>query len=167
MIMAKYRGFIGTYTKGDSKGIYSFMLDSESHTVSDIQPVAELRDPTYLTISKDDQFLYSVMKEAEAGGISAFSIDKQSGELTFKNKERTADGGPCHISVDTAQRQALTANYHSGVITAFSLHEDGSINGITSIAEHQAAAQIRIDKKKPTHTLLALLLMKSLLLPLT
>ncbi|WP_078392421.1 lactonase family protein [Shouchella patagoniensis] len=148
--MAKFRGFIGTYTKGDSKGIYSFVLDSESHEVSDIKLAAELRDPTYLTISKDGQFLYSVMKEADAGGISAFSIDAKSGGLTFKSKETTVDGGPCHINVDTAQKQALSANYHSGVITAFSLHEDGSISGVTSTAEHHGSGPNK-DRQEKAH----------------
>ena len=27
--MAKYRGYIGTYTKADSVGIYTFELDTE------------------------------------------------------------------------------------------------------------------------------------------
>ena len=50
--MAIYTGYIGTYTKGDSKGVYSFTLDTESKKVENIKLAAELGSPTYVTIVK-------------------------------------------------------------------------------------------------------------------
>ncbi|GAF11823.1 LOW QUALITY PROTEIN: 6-phosphogluconolactonase [Bacillus sp. JCM 19045] len=134
--MTTYRGYIGTYTKGESKGVYSFTLDSNNYKVSDISPVAELKDPTYVAISDNDEMIYAVMKEDSAGGISAYHINKQTGELSFVNKAITADGGPCHITINTDQTKALSANYHSGMITAFTLNSNGSIYEISSTAQH-------------------------------
>ena len=63
MTTQKYQGFIGTYTKGESEGIYSFVFDSEKEQIVDIKLAAEVNNPTYLTISKDNQYLYSVAQE--------------------------------------------------------------------------------------------------------
>lgn len=135
--MTTYRGYIGTYTKGESEGVYTFALNSNTYEVSELHPVASLKDPTYVAVSHDDDVLYAVMKEEKAGGLSAYRINKQTGELSFLNKEITADGGPCHVSINKKRSKALTANYHSGMITAFTLEADGSIKGISSAAQHE------------------------------
>jgi hypothetical protein len=79
-----YLGYIGTYTKGESKGIYSFKLDTIEKTIVDIKLAATLENPTYLTISDNQQYLYSVGKKGELGGVAAFSIEA-NGELTSIN----------------------------------------------------------------------------------
>jgi len=56
-------GFIGTYTKGESKGIYSFTLDTKKAKIEDIKLAAQLENPTYVNISKDNRFLYAVKKK--------------------------------------------------------------------------------------------------------
>jgi 6-phosphogluconolactonase len=135
--LAIYRGYIGTYSKGDSKGVYTFTLDTNTKEITDLKLAAELKDATYVTISDDNQFLYAVMKEGDAGGIQSFSINAQTGALEPINKEITADGGPCHISVDKAGKRALSANYHSGMIHAFALNNDGSIAKTVASAKHK------------------------------
>ncbi|WP_059105604.1 lactonase family protein [Shouchella shacheensis] len=137
--MSTFRGYIGTYTKGDSKGVYTFTLDSTSGELKGLEAVAELKDPTYVTVSSDGTRLYSVMKDGEAGGVSAFDINEESGALTLLNKEITPDGGPCHVSVNSKRSRLLSANYHSGRITAFDLEENGSIKQTASTAQHEGA----------------------------
>ncbi|HEY2420619.1 MAG TPA: beta-propeller fold lactonase family protein, partial [Neobacillus sp.] len=60
---SNYIGYIGTYTKGESKGIYSFSLDTEAQTINQVKIAAQLENPTYLTIDKDNRYLYSVIKK--------------------------------------------------------------------------------------------------------
>ena len=59
-------GFIGTYTKGDSEGIYSFTFHADTGKIEDIKVAATLDNPTYLAISTHNQFLYSVVQEGTA-----------------------------------------------------------------------------------------------------
>ena len=77
--MAKRIGYVGTYTKQDSKGVYQFTLDTDNKTLSDVTLAAELSNPTYVTVSDDRQHLYAVSKEGENGGVAAFSIDEEQG----------------------------------------------------------------------------------------
>jgi len=83
-------GYIGTYTKGESKGIYKFTLDTEKKELSEAKVAAELDNPTYVAISKDNQNLYSVVKDGNSGGLAVFSIDEQTGDLQSINQ--TSDG---------------------------------------------------------------------------
>ncbi len=76
--MAQYRGYIGTYSKGDSKGVYTFTLDTETKQLSNQQLAAELKDPTYVAITNENK-LYAVMKEDTKGGIAAFTINLTAG----------------------------------------------------------------------------------------
>lgn len=46
-------GYIGTYTKGNSKGIYRFTLDTAEGKLSTPVLAAELTDPTYVAINQD------------------------------------------------------------------------------------------------------------------
>ncbi len=95
----KFTGFVGTYTKGESKGIYSFTLDTQAGQITDIKVAAELDSPTYLTISKDNRYLYSIVKEGEAGGVAAFAVNGQTGKLTQLNTQMLAGSPPCHVSI--------------------------------------------------------------------
>src|SRR3954451_7744260 len=96
----KFLGFIGTYTKGDSEGIYSFIFDTETGKIEKVKVAAKLDNPTYLTISENNQYLYAVAKEGENGGVAAFSLNSSTGELQFLNQQTAEGSPPCHVSVN-------------------------------------------------------------------
>ncbi|ALC80370.1 MULTISPECIES: lactonase family protein [Bacillus] len=135
--MAKYIGYVGTYTKGDSEGIYTFELDTEKARLSEPKLAAKLDGPTYVNISKDNQMLYSVIKEGDRGGVAAYRVDAATGELSLVNNQISDGGSPCHVSVDSEKKYVVSANYHSGTIVAYQVNEDGSLNPATSFVTHE------------------------------
>jgi 6-phosphogluconolactonase len=147
----KFIGFIGTYTKGESKGIYSFTLDTETQEIGEVKLAAELENPTYVTISHDNQLLYSVVKEGGDGGIAAYSINPQAGALERLNSEVLEGASPCHVSVDSAKRHVLSGNYHKGTVEAYATNKNGSIHPASSIVQHQGSGPNRERQEKP-HT---------------
>ena len=56
--MGKYRAYIGSYTRGVSKGIYMFDFSAEE---PEFKPVGniEITNPSFMTMSHDGQYLYS------------------------------------------------------------------------------------------------------------
>ena len=95
----EFIGYVGTYTKENSEGIYKFTLDTEAK-ISNVTLAAKLDNPTYVTINRNNEYLYSVVKEGESGGVAAYSIDSHTGELKAKNRQVVEGASPCHISVD-------------------------------------------------------------------
>ena len=52
--------FLGTYTKGESKGIYSCRFDDASGMLSDFRLAAETPSPSFLALHPNGKFLYAV-----------------------------------------------------------------------------------------------------------
>lgn len=149
--MTKYIGYVGTYTKGGSEGIYSFELDTEKKTLSEPKLAAKLGNPTYVTPNKDNTILYSIEKADGQGGVAAYQVNKNSGELTFLNHQLIDGPSPCHVSVDDQNQFVLTANYHSGKVHAFPVQEDGSLQSPATEAAHTGKGPHERQEKPHTH----------------
>ena len=54
--------YLGTYTGGESKGIYRSSLDEGTGELSDPLLVAKLENPSFLVISPDKKYLFAVSK---------------------------------------------------------------------------------------------------------
>ncbi|MDR4890387.1 lactonase family protein [Fredinandcohnia sp. QZ13] len=150
--MSKFIGYVGTYTKGDSKGIYSFTLDTVEQKISDVKLAAELGNPTYVTVSQNNRFLYSVVKDGEAGGVAAYSVNSHTGELKSLNNDVSEGASPCHVSVNKANNQVVTGNYHKGTIELYSVNsESGSIESSLSVVAHEGTGPHERQEKPHTH----------------
>lgn len=149
--LAKLIGYIGTYTKGDSNGVYSFTLDTEAAKIGDVKAVAELDNPTYVNVSNDNKTLFAVVKEGNEGGVASFTINSETGELTKRNSQVIEGASPCHVSVDSQNRQVVTANYHKGTIESFLVNEDGNINPAVSLIEHTGKGPHERQEKPHAH----------------
>lgn len=144
-------GYIGTYTKGESKGIYSFTLNTAEGKITDIKAVAELENPTYLTLSKDQKYLFSVGKEGNSGGLASYIIT-DNGELTTINNQLSAGSPPCHVSVDSKNRFVFSANYHKGTVESYLINpESGSIQPAASIIQHEGSGPDPRQEKPHLH----------------
>ncbi|MDZ5474000.1 lactonase family protein [Bacillus sp. 31A1R] len=151
MSQSSYIGYVGTYTKGESDGIYSFTLDKEQATIKNVKLAATIDNPTYLTISEDNQSLYSVVKEGESGGVAAFSLKSATGELQKLNQQVLEGAPPCHVSVGIANRNVFSANYHKGTVESYLVSEDGTINLPSSIVYHHGSGPDERQEKPHTH----------------
>lgn len=108
---------IGTYTKKDSKGIYSVQLDTEKKQLQDLELLVPTSNPTYLSVSSDNT-LYSVVKDGEKGGLA--KTDLSDTEIKV-NKIASAPGTPpAYVSVDDKNKIVYDANYHEGTVHAYS-----------------------------------------------
>lgn len=146
----EFIGYVGTYTKENSEGIYKFTLDTEAKKISNVALAAKLDNPTYVTINRNNKYLYSVVKEGESGGVAAYSIDSQTGELKEENRQVVEGASPCHISVDSGNHAVVTANYHKGTIESFEVNEeDGTINPAASIMAHEGSGPNKERQEKP------------------
>jgi len=118
---------VGTYTTGESDGIYVYQFDTVSG-YSEYKNMVRTNNPSYLAISKDEKFVYSVSEEGKnKGSASAFSFDKKDGSLKLLNTRLTGGDDPCYISVDDEGRNVLIANYSGGSITHMPVNGNGRL----------------------------------------
>ncbi|CAM4183089.1 lactonase family protein [Lederbergia lenta] len=145
----KYIGYAGTYTRENSEGIYSFTLDVETGKLSDVKVAAKVGSPTYLAISDDQRYLYSVAQEKKLGGVAAYSVDKETGDLTPINKQVQEGAPPCHL--DVLPNGVVTGNYHEGTIELLKTTEDGAIANAASVVQHEGNGPHERQEKPHVH----------------
>lgn len=134
--------YFGTYTGGLSKGIYVSRLAVETGELSAPELAAATPSPCFLAISPGQRFLYSADSVANfhgenSGAVSAFAINRNSGQLTFLNQKSSGGSGPCYVSVDATGEVLLAANYGAGSVKSFKLNRDGSIGDDGSCVQHR------------------------------
>lgn len=147
----KFKGYIGTYTKGASKGIYSFEFDTLSNTISEPTLVAELMDPTYLAISRDNKHLYANYKANGKGAVASFNINENTGELSLLGKSVSPNGSYCYICINNDSTSLIAASYGDGFVESFSILADGSIGPVQSTVKHEGKGPNQ-ERQEKAHT---------------
>ena len=142
----KYLFYVGTYTEDDgkatnSKGIYAYRFDAATGESTPLGVAAESTNPSFVAVAPSGRFLYAVneignFKGPNSGGVSAFSIDRASGKLTFLNEVPSRGAGPCYIIVDRSGKYVLVANYDGGSVAVFPIQNDGSLREASAFVQH-------------------------------
>jgi 6-phosphogluconolactonase len=142
----KYLVYVGTYTQDegkatDSKGIYAFRYDAATQEVTPLGLAAETTNPSFVALHPNGRFLYAVnevgnYKGPNSGGVSAFSIDRATGKLTFLNEVASRGADPCYITVDKTGKWVLVANYTGGSVAVFPVQEDGKLGEAATFIQH-------------------------------
>ncbi|WP_295650773.1 lactonase family protein [uncultured Mucilaginibacter sp.] len=124
-----YDLLIGTYTTGKSEGIYVYQFNATTGKAIYLNKVTGVNNPSYLTVSTNRKFVYSVNEVGteRTGSVSSFSFEPKSGELKLLNKQPSNGAGPCYIMADKANKNVFVANYAGGSLTVLPIKADGSL----------------------------------------
>ena len=147
--------YIGTYTSGKSQGIYVYRLNMSSGELSHLKTVANVIDPSYLTIDRKRRFLYAVNEVSQfegkpSGAVSSFSIDPNTGDLKYLNQKPSQGGSPCYVTLDHTERFALLANYEAGNVSVLPINRDGSLGDPVSVMQH-VGSSVNRDRQLGPH----------------
>lgn len=139
----KYLFYVGTYTEegSKSKGIYAYGFDASTGQVTPLGLAGETTNPSFVALHPSGRFLYAVnevgnYKGPNSGGVSAFSVDRASGKLTFLNEVASRGADPCYITVDKTGKYVLVANYTGGSVAVFPVLDDGRLGEASAFVQH-------------------------------
>ncbi len=138
-----YLFYVGTYTEegSKSKGIYAYRYDAKTAQITSLGLAAETTNPSWVTLHPNGRFLYAVnevgnYKGPNSGGVSAFSVDRATGKLTFLNELPPRGADPCYVTVDRTGKFVLVANYTGGSVAVFPILKDGSLGEASAFVQH-------------------------------
>ena len=126
--------YVGTYTGGNSEGIYQFQFNSETGALTNKQLAATSENPSYITYSPDKKYIYAV-NETENGTVSAFKVNSNKG-LSFINKVSSNGADPCHVAINQKGDKAIVSNYTGGNFALYTIKNDGALNEAFQILDH-------------------------------
>ncbi len=129
-----YAFFVGTYTDGESKGIYKYLLQNDG-TLKRFGLVAISDNPSFLAMSVDKRFLVAVNETniEGAGTVESFEITGDS--LAFISRSSSGGAHPCFVTVNETGF-VLTANYTGGNVGLLRLNEKGELTGLLDVQQH-------------------------------
>ena len=141
---------VGTYTSNEgSKGIYVYKFDTETGE-SDSISMVEVANPSYLVISPNEKFVYSVGENSGEGGFAhSFSFDKETGNIELLNSQNTQGSSPAYIALDSKGNNVITANYGGGSISQFNVNADGSLSPLSKLFTFHGNGPDSIRQKQP------------------
>ena len=147
--------YIGTYTQADgSQGIYQAELNADDGALKLIGLAGEAKNPSFLALPSGERFLYAVSEvddydESRGGAVSAFSVDASSGKLAMLNHQSSGGAGPCFVSLDSAGKHALVANYGGGSVAVLPIGADGQLQPASCFIQHAGAGPNKSRQEGP------------------
>jgi len=127
--------YIGCYTTPDrdgrGNGIRVYRLNDPDDEWTEVQVVGGLENPSLFTLRRDQSVLYSVH-----GGrnlISAFSVDRATGQLTLLNQVDCGGNNPVDSALDPSERFLLVGNYGTGTVAVMPLEPDGRLTPVRQL----------------------------------
>jgi 6-phosphogluconolactonase (cycloisomerase 2 family) len=131
--------YVGCYTSrernGHGEGISVYRVDARSGEWSQVQVVKDLVNPSWLTLDRQQRFLYAA--HGDGHEATAFAIDRDSGRLTLLNRQPTNGRNGVRLAVDASNRFAVLANYSTGTVAVLPINPDGSLGPLADLVTLQ------------------------------
>lgn len=142
---------IGTYAPADSNSIFVYHFNTETGKATFATAQSGVANPSYLTLSPDSRYLYTVSETngAHPGSVYAFTFDRLSGKTSLLNHQPSGGDDPCYISLDESGRWVLVANYSSGSFSILPIRDDGSVDKALQTIRHSGHGINRQRQEKP------------------
>ena len=137
--------YVGTYTTprgaNHGEGIHILEMNPSTGALTPRDVLKSESNPAWLALNRDRTRLYSANEVATAGSgsgsVSAYSVDRATGQLTLLNTASSEGGGPAHLSIHPAGKHVLVANYAGGSVAVLPLEPDGRLAPASDVKRHQ------------------------------
>ena len=152
----QYILYVGTYTTGDSKGIYAYRYNAETGELEPLGLAAATENPSFLTSDKASEHLFAVNETGNyqgqsSGGVTAFSMDRKTSKLTQLNQVASRGADPCYISFDRSGKYLLVANYTGGTVSVLPVLPNGHLQQAVSVQTNTGALGPNKERQEGPH----------------
>ncbi|HTM37351.1 MAG TPA: lactonase family protein [Terriglobales bacterium] len=152
----QYILYVGTYTTGNSKGIYAYRYNSESGELQPLGLAAATENPSFLASDKANEHLFAVNETTKyqgqsSGGVTAFSLDRKTGKLTQLNQVASRGADPCYVSLDRSGKYLLVANYTGGTVSVLPVLADGRLGEAVSVEKDRGTLGPNKERQDSPH----------------
>jgi 6-phosphogluconolactonase len=130
--------YVGTYTEGESKGIYRYALSNDG-SLKNMGLMAVSENPSFLAFSDDGRFLLAVNEvsdDKQTGYLSSFKIGEDT--LSFIDRKPSGGAHPCHV-VTNPEGFVVVANYSGGNMGLLKIQGDGRLSELLDVQQHEGS----------------------------
>jgi len=158
--------YISTYSSregpegsgGHGKGIYLFEMDPATGELSQRNVFPNESNPSWIALNPAKTHLYAGNETNEfqagrSGSVSAYKVDRDSGNLTLVNTVASGGAGPAHLSVHPSGRFVLVANYAGGTVAVLPVRDDGGLETANDVKHDEGPVGSAHAKNAPPGSL--------------
>jgi len=124
--------YVGTYTDGDSEGIYKYELNPDGKLMR-IGLMAKTENPSFLSFNNAKDVLLAV-NEIEKGTVTSYAVRPDS--LEQVSISDSGGSSPCFVTTNEDDF-VLTANYGSGTVGLLQLDAAGKLSDLLDVQQHE------------------------------
>ncbi|WP_095128265.1 lactonase family protein [Pseudomonas sp. Irchel s3h14] len=156
-----YQLLVGSYTAGQSQGIYRLNFDSVTGQI-DAKPlqVVKSENPSWLTLSKDQRHLFVVNENGPGqtdpvGCVSSYAIDPKTHELSLINQVQSLGNEPTHSSLGVEASHLFVSNYSvsedpGGTLAVLPVDADGKLKPVVQMSSHPSS-RVNPERQMSAH----------------
>jgi len=157
----EYQLLVGSYTAGQSQGIYRLNFDSSTGQIN-AKPlqVVPSENPSWLTLSKDQRYLFVVNENGPGqkdpvGRVTSYAIDPTTHALSPINQVQSLGNEPTHSSLSGDGRHLFVSNYSvaedpGGTLAVLPVGADGKLNPVVQMSSHPAS-RVNPERQMSAH----------------
>ncbi|MCF0134256.1 MAG: lactonase family protein [Blautia sp.] len=139
----KYVAYVGSYTRGASKGIKVYDVDVEKGLLTE-RSETQVSNSSHTAASKNKKYLYSIEDE----GVAVFVRDV-NGDLTRLNSVDINAMRGCFLATDVDGKYLYVAGYHDGKVSVVHTHKNGSLGSIMDGVFHTGLGSVAERNFRP------------------
>lgn len=129
------------------EGISIFKVDIATGTLTPVDVVRDLFNPSYLALSATGDFLYAV--HGDGHEVSAFALDRATGGLHFINRQDTQGRNPVHLALDPTGRFVVVANHLGASLVVLPVDANGSLGAVEQLVTFEGPiGPHRVEQKQ-------------------
>lgn len=156
-----YELLVGSYTAGQSQGIYRLNFDSRTGQI-DAKPlqVVKSENPSWLTLSKDQRHLFVVNENGPGqtdpvGRVSSYAIDPKTHELSLINQVQSLGNEPTHSGLSVEASHLFVSNYSvaedpGGTLAVLPVDADGKLKTVVQMSSHPSS-RVNPERQMSAH----------------
>lgn len=156
-----YQLLVGSYTAGQSQGIYRLDFDSVRGQL-EAKPlqVVKSENPSWLTLSKDLRYLFVVNENGPGqadpvGRVSSYAIDPKTHALSLINQVQSLGNEPTHSSLSQDASHLFVSNYSvaedpGGTLAVLPLGAAGQLRPVVQMSSHPAS-RVNPERQMSAH----------------
>ena len=156
-----YQVLVGSYTAGQSQGIYRLDFDSVRGQL-EAKPlqVVKSENPSWLTLSKDLRYLFVVNENGPGqadpvGRVSSYAIDPKTHALSLINQVQSLGNEPTHSSLSQDASHLFASNYSvaedpGGTLAVLPLGTAGQLRPVVQMSSHPAS-RVNTERQMSAH----------------
>lgn len=118
--------YVGTYTNGESEGIYYYDFDSKTGKISNKKLAVEAVNPSFIAYSPNKKMIYAVSESDKGSTVSSYNVQGK-GKLSILNTVDSNGKGPCHVQLNKDNNKAVVSNYGGGSFSIYNVEKNGAL----------------------------------------